>query len=142
MFLQGILSKITQRNMDTIIQSEPYSGTAAFAERIVPYNPERGTSKKGKSVEYALLFGIKYWFPICDTHHRVPKIYDKIVSLCSDGLEPYFGNPSSHRIHQRRFQQSHTIHSWTNLWTQDFCFCAPRLTTSALSCNTTRCFSA
>ena len=45
--------------------------------------------KIGKSVEYALLPDVKYWFPIRATHHRAQKIYDKIVSLRNDCLEPY-----------------------------------------------------
>jgi len=68
---------------------EPYSGSAAIAERIVPYDSEGGTSKIGKSVEYALRPDVKYWFPIRATHHRAQKIYDKIVSLRNDCLEPY-----------------------------------------------------
>jgi len=68
---------------------EPYSGSAAVAERIVPYDSEGGASKIGKSVEYALRPDVKYWFPIRATHHRAQKIYDKIVSLRNDCLEPY-----------------------------------------------------
>ena len=75
--------------MATTIQSEPHSGTVAYTERIIPYNPEGGTAKNGKSVEYALLPDVKYWFPIRATHHRAQQIYDKLVSLKDDNLEPY-----------------------------------------------------
>ena len=68
---------------------ETYSGSAAIAERIVPYDSEGGVSKIGKSVEYTLRPDVKYWFPIRATHHRAQKIYDKIVSLRNDCLEPY-----------------------------------------------------
>ena len=45
--------------------------------------------KIGKSVEYALHPDVKYWFPIRATHNRAQKIYDKIVALRNDCLEPY-----------------------------------------------------
>ena len=64
-------------------------GAADYTERIVPYNSEERDTKIGKSVEYALLPDVKYWFPIRATHHRAQKIYDKIVSLRNDCLEPY-----------------------------------------------------
>ncbi|MBQ5512675.1 MAG: hypothetical protein IIT83_03215, partial [Bacteroidales bacterium] len=68
---------------------DQHSGNAAYTERIIPYNSEGGASKIGKSVEYALRPDVKYWFPIRATHHRAQKIYDKIVSLRNDCLEPY-----------------------------------------------------
>ncbi|MBO7440886.1 MAG: KOW motif-containing protein [Bacteroidales bacterium] len=68
---------------------DPHIGTAEYTERIIPYNPEGGKTKNGKSVEYALLPDVKYWFPIRATHHRAQKIYDKIISLRNDCLEPY-----------------------------------------------------
>ncbi|MBR4325619.1 MAG: hypothetical protein IKP73_08850, partial [Bacteroidales bacterium] len=58
---------------------EPDNGVAEYTERIIPYNSEGGKTKIGKSVEYALLPDVKYWFPIRATHHRAQKIYDKIV---------------------------------------------------------------
>ena len=64
-------------------------GAADYTERIVPYNSEERDTKIGKSVEYALHPDVKYWFPIRATHHRAQKIYDKIVSLRNDCLEPY-----------------------------------------------------
>ena len=68
---------------------ETYSGSAEYTERIIPYNSEAGQTKIGNSVEYTLLPDVKYWFPIRATHHRAQKIYDKIVSLRNDCLEPY-----------------------------------------------------
>ena len=76
-------------NTSQAVNCEKYNGGADFAERIVPYNPEGGETKKGKSVEYALRPDVRYWFPIRATHHRAQKIYDKIVSLRNDCLEPY-----------------------------------------------------
>ena len=76
-----------ESSMTTIC--EPYSDDVAFTERIIPYNSEGGQTKIGKSVEYALLPDVKYWFPIRATHHRAQKIYNKIVSLRNDCLEPY-----------------------------------------------------
>ncbi len=76
-------------NTSQAVNCEKYNGGADFAERIVPYNPEGGDTKIGKSVEYALRPDVKYWFPIRATHHRAQKIYDKIVSLRNDCLEPY-----------------------------------------------------
>ena len=75
--------------MATAIHCAPNNGDAVIAERVVPYNSEGGQAKIGKSVEYALLPNVKYWFPIRATHHRAQKIYDKIVSLRNDCLEPY-----------------------------------------------------
>ena len=68
---------------------ETYSGSAEYTERIIPYNSEGGQTKIGKSVEYTLLPDVKYWFPIRATRHRAQKIYDKIISLRNDCLEPY-----------------------------------------------------
>jgi hypothetical protein len=87
-FFAKKFSKVAMSTISTL-QSQIHSGDAAVAERIVPYNPEGGDAKKGKSVEYALLPDVKYWFPIRATHHRAQKIYDKIVSLRNDCLEPY-----------------------------------------------------
>ena len=67
----------------------PHSGIAASTSANRSVNPEGGDAKIGKSVEYALLPNVKYWFPIRATHHRAQKIYDKIVSLRNDCLEPY-----------------------------------------------------
>ena len=79
----------TAMETSTTAICEPYSDDVAFTERIIPYNSEGGQTKIGKSVEYALLPDVKYWFPIRATHHRAQKIYDKIVSLRNDCLEPY-----------------------------------------------------
>ena len=86
-----ILQKKRKTAMEKLsaVDCETYCGAAAVAERIVPYNSEERDTKIGKSVEYALLPDVKYWFPIRATHHRAQKIYDKIVSLRNDCLEPY-----------------------------------------------------
>ena len=68
---------------------ETYSGTADSREHNVLTNHDEGNAQIGKSVEYALHPDVKYWFPIRATHHRAQKIYDKIVSLRNDCLEPY-----------------------------------------------------
>lgn len=64
------------------------SGIAASTGGRLHANPE-GKIQKGKSVEYTLFPNIKYWFPIRATHHRAQKVYDKIIELHNDCLEPY-----------------------------------------------------
>ena len=66
-----------------------HNGTSEGYERIVQANPGRENANDGKSVRIALLPNERYWFPIRATHHRAQKIYDKIVSLRNDCLEPY-----------------------------------------------------
>ena len=97
--------------MATTIPSDQHSGNAAYTERIVPYNSEERDTKIGKSVEYALLPDVKYWFPIRATHHRAQKIYDKIVSLRNDCLEPYLPILRHIEYTNEDFKVSHIIAS-------------------------------
>ena len=55
----------------------------------VRVNPDRENVKIGESVGYTLLPNVRYWFPIRATHSRAQKIYDKLVSLNDDSIEPY-----------------------------------------------------
>ena len=73
------------------ILNQFHSGTAESAtlNRNVCANPERENVNFGKSVKIALLPNERYWFPIRATHHRAQQIYDKLVSLNDDSLEPY-----------------------------------------------------
>ena len=50
----------------------------------------------GKSVRFALNPNVLYWFPIRATYHRAKKVYDKIVALNNNNLEPYL--PMQYRI--------------------------------------------
>lgn len=50
----------------------------------------------GKSVRLALNPNVLYWFPIRATYHRAKKVYDKIVALNNNNLEPYL--PMQYRI--------------------------------------------
>ena len=73
------------------ILNQFHSGTAESAtlNHNVCANPERENVNFGKSVKIALLPNERYWFPIRATHHRAQQIYDKLVSLKDDSLEPY-----------------------------------------------------
>ena len=52
-------------------------------------HPEVEKSNSGKSVEYALQDATRHWFPIRATYHRAQKVYDRLVALGNDRLEPY-----------------------------------------------------
>ncbi|MBR2199778.1 MAG: hypothetical protein IJ894_03380, partial [Bacteroidales bacterium] len=73
------------------ILNQFHSGTteSATLNQNVCANPERENVNFGKSVRIALLPNERYWFPIRATHHRAQQIYDKLVSLKDDNLEPY-----------------------------------------------------
>ena len=73
------------------ILNQFHSGTSdsAASNQNVCTNPERENDNFGKSVRIALLPNERYWFPIRATHHRAQQIYDKLVSLKDDNLEPY-----------------------------------------------------
>ncbi len=73
------------------ILNQFHSGTteSAALNQNVCANPERENVNFGKSVRIALMPNQRYWFPIRATHHRAQKIYDTLVSLNDDNLEPY-----------------------------------------------------
>ena len=52
-------------------------------------HPEAKKNGIGKSVEYALQPEVRCWFPIRATYHRAQKVYDRLVALGNDSLEPY-----------------------------------------------------
>jgi hypothetical protein len=68
-----------------------HSGTSegTASNQYVRANSERENVNFGKSVRIALMPNQRYWFPIRATHHRAQKIYDTLVSLNDDNLEPY-----------------------------------------------------
>ncbi|MBR4787917.1 MAG: UpxY family transcription antiterminator [Bacteroidales bacterium] len=59
------------------------------AECSVLVHPEVEKSNSGKSVGYAPQPEVRYWFPIRATYHRAQKVYDRLVALGNDRLEPY-----------------------------------------------------
>jgi len=73
-----------------------YNGLAVSAEHNSSVYPEVEYSNIGKSVEYALQPGVRYWFPIRATYHRAQKVYDTLVALKDDRLEPYL--PTLRRV--------------------------------------------
>ena len=73
----------------TQFRKEPHNGSSEGIEHQVNASPERENVKFGKSVGYTLLPNVRYWFPIRATHHRAQKVYDKLVSLNDDSIEPY-----------------------------------------------------
>ena len=52
-------------------------------------HPEVKKNNIGKSVGYALQPEVRCWFPIRATYHRAQKVYDRLVALGNDRLEPY-----------------------------------------------------
>jgi len=68
-----------------------HNGSSVCTElsQRVSVNPDREDVKIGVSVGYALLPNVRYWFPIRATHSRAQKIYDKLVALNDDNIEPY-----------------------------------------------------
>jgi len=75
------MAKLTNFHNGATVSTEP---TAK-----VRVNPDRENVKIGESVGYTLLPNVRYWFPIRATHNRAQKIYDKLVSLNDDSIEPY-----------------------------------------------------
>ncbi len=74
----------------TQFRKEQHNGTVAVStETKVGVNSERETIQNGKSVEYILNPNIRYWFPIRATHNRSLQVYEKLVALNDDSIEPY-----------------------------------------------------
>ena len=86
-----ILAGNQNLSIEMAILNQFHSGTSdsAASNQNVCTNPERENDNFGKSVRIALLPNERYWFPIRATHHRAQQIYDKLVSLKDDNLEPY-----------------------------------------------------
>lgn len=80
----------------TEIPDGEYNSLAVSAERNGSVHPEVENSNTGKSVGYALQLGVRYWFPIRATYHRAQKVYDALVALHDDRLEPYL--PTLRRV--------------------------------------------
>ena len=59
------------------------------AETNISVNPEKQNAKIGKSVGYTLTSNENYWFAIRATHNRARKVYEKLISLKDNALEPY-----------------------------------------------------
>ena len=59
------------------------------AECSVLVHPEVEKSNSGKSVGYAPQPEVRCWFPIRATYHRAQKVYDRLLALGNDRLEPY-----------------------------------------------------
>ena len=62
---------------------------SASAKGNVLVHPEVEKNSIGKSVGYAPQPEVRYWFPIRATYHRAQKVYDRLVALGNDRLEPY-----------------------------------------------------
>ena len=75
------MAKLTNFHNGATVSTEPSAQ--------VRVNPDRENVKIGESVGYTLLPNVRYWFPIRATHNRAQKIYDKLVSLNDDSIEPY-----------------------------------------------------
>ncbi len=86
-----------------------HSGSSEGLELSILANPDREKTQIGKSVKCTLLPNVRYWFPIRATHNRAQKIYNKLVALNDNNIEPYlpivrhieytnedFKNPSQH----------------------------------------------
>lgn len=58
-------------------------------KQIVMANLDEKMKMIGKSVNSVLLHNKKYWFPIRATYHRAQKIYNLLVALGDDSIEPY-----------------------------------------------------
>ena len=66
-----------------------HNSVAVNAERKKSVHLSSKKSKTGKSVRYVLKPNVLYWFPVRATYHRAKKVYDKIVALNNNNLEPY-----------------------------------------------------
>ena len=73
----------------TQFREEPHNGLTVSTELKVSVNSDRESIQVGKSVGYNLLPNMKYWFPIRATHHRAQKVYEKLLALNNDCIEPY-----------------------------------------------------
>ena len=84
-------SRICPLKMTTLTQfrKEPHNGLTVSTEQKVSVNSERESIQIGKSVFYTLLPNVRYWFPIRATHQRAQKVYDQLVALNDDSIEPY-----------------------------------------------------
>ena len=79
--------QVCLQKMTSVLQI--HSGSSEGLGQCVQANPDRENVKIGESVGYTLLPNVRYWFPIRATHNRAQKIYDKLVSLNDDSIEPY-----------------------------------------------------
>lgn len=59
------------------------------AEQKISVHSSGSNPETGKSVGYTLQEEGLYWFPIRATYHRAQKVYDKLVALDNDRIEPY-----------------------------------------------------
>ena len=89
--LSEIGNRICPLKMTTLTQfrKEPHNGVTVSTEQKVSVNSERENIQFGKSVSYTLLPNVRYWFPIRATHQRAQKVYEKLVALNDDSIEPY-----------------------------------------------------
>ena len=80
----------------TEIPNGGHNSLAVSAGRNNSVSLEVEYSNIGKSVRYALQSGVRYWFPIRATYHRAQKVYDALVALNDNRMEPYL--PTLRRV--------------------------------------------
>ena len=79
------------------IPNGQHNSLAVNAERKNSVNSDSKNNQLGKSVGYiptgsstnSSIPGERHWFPIRATYHRAKKVYDKLVALNDNNLEPY-----------------------------------------------------
>ena len=81
-----------RHNTNGALEEAPVEKSGSLTGTVkqdVPASPGVGISDDGKSVGYTPLPEVLHWFPIRATYHRAQKVYDRIVALGNDALDPY-----------------------------------------------------